>query len=272
MEDWGGLKPVYGRPRPYLCRRGRLHTSMASSLSPSFQNSNEGIDNPAAWGADAVAVGKFMRLIEYLLLYMGLPLLLWVTKAQNMLLPVLWLGAIFAWTLLRYGKGNRVSPVAGATLNLRKELIFISLRFAGVALFLVVALDFYRPELLFWLPRRSLGLWGLIVIAYPLISVYPQALVYRALYERRYAQTFSSPLLSLLMGALVFCLAHIPFDNVWALAFTLPGGFLFLQTYRRTGSLGLSTLEHALYGDLLFTIGWGACLASAGTQNLFLGL
>ncbi len=213
-----------------------------------------------------------MRLIEYLLFYLGLPLLLWVTKAQNMLLPVLWLGAVFAWTLLRYGKGNRASPSVSSTSNLRNELIFIFLRFAGVAVFLVVALYVYRPELLFWLPRKSLGLWGLIVIAYPLLSVFPQALVYRALYERRYAQTFSSPQVSLLIGALVFCLAHIPFNNVWALAFTLPGGLIFLQTYRRTGSLGLSTLEHALYGDLLFTIGWGACLASAGTQRLFLNL
>jgi membrane protease YdiL (CAAX protease family) len=219
-----------------------------------------------------VAAGKFMRFFEYLLLYVGLPLLLWVTKAQDMLLPVLWLGAIFAWTLLRYGKGNRVSPVAGVTLNLRKELIFIFLRFFLVALFLGVALYVYRPELLFWLPRRSLGLWGVIVIAYPILSVHPQTLVYRALYERRYAQVFSSPRLSLLMGTLVFCLAHIPFNNIWALAFTLPGGLIFLQTYRRTGSLGLSTLEHALYGDLLFTIGWGACLASAGTQRLFLNL
>jgi len=213
-----------------------------------------------------------MRLIEYLLFYLGLPLLLWVTKVQDMLLPVLWLGAVFAWTLLRYGKGNRTSPSVSSTLNLRNELIFISLRFAGVALFLVVALYFYRPELLFWLPRKSLGLWGIIVIAYPLLSVFPQALVYRALYERRYAQAFSSPQVSLLIGTLVFCLAHIPFNNVWALAFTLPGGLIFLQTYRRTGSLGLSTLEHALYGDLLFTIGWGACLASAGTQRLFLNL
>lgn len=213
-----------------------------------------------------------MRLFEYLLLYMGLPLLLWLTKEQNMLLPVLWLGAVFAWTLLRYGKGNRPAPVVGSALNLRKELVFIFLRFFGVAFFLGVALYVYRPELLFWLPRKSVGLWGLIVIAYPLLSVFPQALVYRALYERRYAQIFSSPQLSLVMGCLVFCLAHIPFNNIWALAFTFPGGILFLQTYRRTGSLGLSTLEHALYGDLLFTLGWGACLASAGTQRLFLNL
>jgi len=44
MEEWGGLKPVYGRPRPYLCRRGRLHTSMASILAPIFLHSIEVID------------------------------------------------------------------------------------------------------------------------------------------------------------------------------------------------------------------------------------
>jgi hypothetical protein len=211
------------------------------------------------------------RHFEFILLYVGLPLLLWVTKTETMLLPALWLGAVFAWTMLRYGKGNRPAPSAGSGQTLRKELARILLRFAGVALLLALALYCYRPELLFWLPRKSLGLWGLIVIAYPFLSVFPQALIYRILYERRYSQAFSSPRLSLLIGTLVFCLAHIPFNNVWAFAFTLPGGFLFLSTYRRTGSWALSTLEHALYGDLLFTLGWGACLASAGTQRLFLG-
>jgi hypothetical protein len=189
-----------------------------------------------------------------------------------MLLPVLWLGTVFAWTILRYGHGNLPAPTKCPTPNLRKEVGIVLLRFTGVALFLVVALYYYRPEWLFWLPRKNIGFWGLIMIVYPILSVCPQAYVYRALYERRYAQAFSSPCLSLVAGTLFFCLAHIPFDNFWALVFTLPGGFLFLLTYRRTGSLGLSTLEHALYGDLLFTIGWGACLASAGTQRLFMSL
>lgn len=211
-----------------------------------------------------------MRLLEFTLFYLGIPVLVWVTKSQDVLLPVLWLGGVFAWIMLRYGRGNQpVAPVVSRS-TLRKEAGFVFLRFLIVAVVLTVALYFYHREWLFWLPRKSLGLWGLIIIAYPLLSVWPQALIYRLLFERRYAQVFSSARISLLAGTLVFCFAHIPFDNCWALAFTLPGGFLFLRTYRRTGALWLSTLEHALYGDLLFTVGWGLCLANSGTLHLFM--
>lgn len=211
-----------------------------------------------------------MRLLEFILFYLGVPLLVWVTKSQELLLPVLWLGGVFAWTMLRYGRGNQPLQTGMSGTDLRKAVAVVLLRFSIVAVALTGALYFYHREWLFWLPRRSLGLWGLIVVAYPLLSVWPQALIYRLLFERRYAQAFSSPRISLLAGTLVFCLAHIPFDNYWALAFTLPGGFLFLQTYRRTGVLWLSTLEHALYGDLLFTLGWGVCLANSGTLHLFM--
>jgi len=213
-----------------------------------------------------------MRLLEFTLFYIGLPVLLWATSVQTMLLPILWLGAVFAWTMLRYGRDNHPPRAGEPTVKMHHELAVILLRFIAVAFGLTLALYFYHPEWLFWLPRKSLGFWGLIIVAYPLLSVLPQAMIYRLLFERRYAKCFSTPGLSLLVGTLVFCLAHLPFNNFWALLFTLPGGVLFLRTYRLTGSLGLSTLEHALYGDLLFTIGWGACLASAGTQRFFLSL
>ena len=38
-----------------------------------------------------------------------------------------------------------------------------------------------------------------------------------------------------------------------------------MGTYRRTGSLLFSGIEHALYGDFLFTIGWGSFFYE-GTQ------
>lgn len=212
-----------------------------------------------------------MRLFEFTLLYIGLPFLVWVTDCQDYLLPVLWLGALFAWTMLRYGRGNTPAPFpASAGMRVGKALAVILLRFAAVALLLAVALYCYRPECLLWLPRRSLALWLFVLVGYPLLSVCPQALIYRLLFERRYAPAFSSPRMAMLIGTLVFCLAHIPFGNLWTLAFTLPGGFLFLRTYRCTGTLWLSTLEHALYGDFLFTIGWGVYFVNSGTQQLFL--
>jgi membrane protease YdiL (CAAX protease family) len=103
---------------------------------------------------------------------------------------------------------------------------------------------------------------------YPLLSVYPQALIFRALFVERYARIFASERTTLVVGALCFCLAHLPFRNLWALGFTCIGGFFFLRTYLRSKSLLLSCLEHALYGQMLFTVGWGAFLYHGGTQAL----
>jgi uncharacterized protein len=50
---------------------------------------------------------------------------------------------------------------------------------------------------------------------------------------------------------------HILFHNWIALALTFPGGILFALRYCNTRSLAVSSLEHALYGCFLFTIGLG---------------
>ena len=106
------------------------------------------------------------------------------------------------------------------------------------------------------------------MLAYPVLSVYPQAIIFRALYEYRYASLFRGRWVAWVVGAAVFSFAHLPFGNAWALGFTFLGGLLFLRTYRRTQSVPVSCLEHALYGDLLFTVGWGIYLFHGGTQAL----
>jgi membrane protease YdiL (CAAX protease family) len=50
---------------------------------------------------------------------------------------------------------------------------------------------------------------------------------------------------------------HIIFGNWLAIALCLIGGFLFSFTYRNTGSLLLTCVDHALFGNFLFTIGLG---------------
>jgi membrane protease YdiL (CAAX protease family) len=62
---------------------------------------------------------------------------------------------------------------------------------------------------------------------------------------------------SLLISALIFAWMHLIFRNPLAVILTLVGGWFFAQTYARTRSLRLVCLEHALYGNLIFTIGLG---------------
>ena len=157
--------------------------------------------------------------------------------------------------------GNGVEPKFGAVGESEDGahiLVVLS------ALLLTWLLQTFHPDWLFAFPRHNPRFWALVCVAYPLVSVLPQGILYRALFMKRYAAGLP-PGASLLLGALLFSWAHIVFHNVWACAFTFVGGLFFLTSYERTGSLLFSCIEHALYGDFLFTIGWGSCFYE-GTQ------
>jgi membrane protease YdiL (CAAX protease family) len=102
----------------------------------------------------------------------------------------------------------------------------------------------------------------MIIAAYPIFSVYPQGLIYRAFFFHRYHSLLrldpaARDWLMILLSAATFALMHILFHNWIALALTFPGGILFARRYIDTRSLCVSSLEHALYGCFLFTIGLG---------------
>ena len=183
------------------------------------------------------------------------------------LLPVLWVVGLTVGAGLLACRGFERRRLVSWS-GWRQEMPSILLRFAVAAVLLTALLWLHRPDYLFSLPRTQPGFWALVMLAYPVLSVCPQALAFRALYEYRYASLFGNGKVSWVVGAAVFSFAHLPFWNVWALGFTFVGGLMFLRTYRRTKSLPLSSLEHALYGDLLFTLGWGIYLVHGGTQGL----
>lgn len=92
---------------------------------------------------------------------------------------------------------------------------------------------------------------------YPLLSVWPQEMLYRAFLFTRYGPVFRSRTGTVLASAMAFGFAHILFLNWIAIGMTLIGGFLFATDYARHRSLRLTCLEHSLYGCLIFTVGLG---------------
>jgi membrane protease YdiL (CAAX protease family) len=73
----------------------------------------------------------------------------------------------------------------------------------------------------------------------------------------RYRILFPSAALMILISAAAFAFSHIVFRNPWSVALTFVGGLLFAWRYQRTDSLLVSSLEHALYGCYMFTVGLG---------------
>ena len=183
------------------------------------------------------------RIVEFALLYFGTPLALLYAPA----LARRWLGVEL---------GMWVIPA----------LVLI----ATAVVMAEAAHGRLRPAELFSCraPARE---WALVlgrfaVCAALLWALSAQGVLYRWYFERRYAAAFPGRW-SLLAGAVAFAFAHVIFRNPWALLFTFAGGLLFLPTYRRTGSMLLANAEHALYGDFLFTVGWGSYFYE-GTQAM----
>ncbi len=95
---------------------------------------------------------------------------------------------------------------------------------------------------------------------YSLFSVYPQEIIYRTFYFKRYSALFKNEKLFIFVNALVFSLAHLFFKSSLVIVLTFLGGLLFALTYLKTKSILLVSIEHAIYGCWLFTAGMGSML------------
>ena len=211
---------------------------------------------------------SIIRWVEFVSLYVAVPVIVTFGLPACGAIPMLWGGCLFAWWLLKRTPAEDALLLKGeARVPLRKALVGILARFAVGAALLTSPLCLFHPEWLFEFPRTHPAFWGLVCVAYPVLSVFPQVIIYRCLFIRRYSSLFVSKHLAWFIGALVFGLAHLPFQNWVALLFPFIGGFLFIRTYQKTQSVLLNVFEHGLYGCFLFTIGWGKYLVY-GMQTL----
>ncbi len=207
---------------------------------------------------------RSLRYFEFILLYAVLPLCVSILppafsrfgiriKIGVISILITFGGCALVYLLTSSGFDKKIF-LRGFDICFFWHTIFPRFMFAALLLiFLLLKLD---KTLLFSFPTQNPKLWLLVVFCYPILSVIPQTILYRVLYEYRYAELFSSKV-SLFAGAAAFSFAHIVFVNMYALVFTFLGGLLFLSTYRKTQSFAASAIEHAMYGNLIFTIGWG---------------
>jgi len=194
--------------------------------------------------------------LEFFTVFIAIPLLIYYRRIPNHPIPFLLVGATAAFFLLKHDP-TFDSPRLFAWGNTRAVLIPILLRDFVCLLLLGLTVRFLAPDLLFSLVKKAPALWALVMLLYPLLSVYPQELLYRAFFFQRYAPLLGSGWGMLLASALAFGFVHIIFRNTLAVFLCALGGLLFALTYYRSGSLLLACLEHALFGNFLFTIGLG---------------
>ncbi len=117
------------------------------------------------------------------------------------------------------------------------------------------------PEKLFSVLLTKPLLYVIILFVYAFFSVYPQELLYRTFFFQRYEHFFNSKWQLIFVNAIIFSLAHIFLKNVLVALLTFLGGLLFAYTYYNERSTLMVSVEHAIYGCWLFTVGMGDMLA-----------
>lgn len=193
---------------------------------------------------------------ELILIFFGLPLLIMALKERVLFLGLLWGGALVAFAYLK--KYHHVTHAGewnlrGAQKGMRRVLI----RFAFFAPILSLWAWWDMPSAFLDFPFERPKIWIMVMLLYPVLSVWPQEVLFRSLIFYRYGALFSKKGLYQLVSAGAFGFAHIMLVNMPAFVLSFFGGVLFAYSYEKSRSLALVCFEHALYGCLLFTLGLG---------------
>jgi membrane protease YdiL (CAAX protease family) len=203
------------------------------------------------------------RLIsEFIVLYVILPLLVMFKLLPVPLLVILLIVGITVHLFLHYdpsfNKNNLYNWKSG-----RREIGRIILLFIPLAALMVILIWQIDETKLFYLPSTSPLFLLMISIFYPVFSVVPQGLAYRALFFHRYGSLFPGNILRIVISAILFSSGHILYKNALVLLLAFLAGLIFAYRYYKTKSLLISILEHSLYGVWLFTCGLGYFFVSA---------
>ena len=196
--------------------------------------------------------------IELILLFICIPIILVINISLYIKLLVPLIGVIYCSIVILKNKLISFSDLYKIkSKKVWKPLViktFILIILSSISMFL------FNEEKLFLVIKNNPVLWLSVCFFYSVFSVLPQELLYRSFFFKRYSVLFKNTTFLILINALLFSLAHTLFLNIYISALTLIGGFAFALTYQKNKSLLFTSIEHAIYGCWIFTLGIGEYL------------
>ncbi|MDA7948823.1 MAG: CPBP family intramembrane metalloprotease [Hyphomicrobiaceae bacterium] len=194
-----------------------------------------------------IAIYVVAPLGAYALVYeVGVPLLGVLGPVFMAFVLVLSLDRTFRWRDLFF------TPVV------RAELSSIASLFVVLGSVIVGIAYFLHPAQFFGFPRREPSLWLAVMALYPLVSVTAQEIMFRVLFAHRYLKLFRGNFIfAIVVNAVLFAYSHLIFESWVTIFVSFAGGLIFAYRYFTYRSFWGVCLEHALYGNLIFTVGLG---------------
>ena len=155
---------------------------------------------------------RMALIVEFLVLFVGLPLAYRFAPVRIPALPVLWVITAYAlWQLMRDARFDRGRMWNIGARQGRVGLILAI--FAVVAVVIWIGVRWLAPELEWGFVRSHPGFWAIVMVAYPVLSVYPQGIIYRAFFFERYDALFPSRWAMILASAGAFAFMHLILDR-----------------------------------------------------------
>jgi uncharacterized protein len=213
---------------------------------------------------------------EFVALFVGVPLLMaaffdrilvWGALGSFSLIATIWCLAGVAAALLAITPGFTFRRVFNGAVFVEWRLIVISaVLTAAVCLFFVLLL---LPGRLLSMPLNHTSLWLMIIILYPLLSAFPQEVIFRSLFFERYGVLFPNKVAAVAANGAAFGLGHLFFLNPVTIGMTALGGALIGWAYLTRGrSLMLAWVLHSLAGQIIFTSGIGIFFYHAAASRI----
>ena len=197
---------------------------------------------------------KKMRWIEMAGIFVGIPLLLSEESCPQLKSVTMLVVCIACFLVLLRDKTFDRSRFG---LNGFRNWRALFMRFVIIAGCLALYTALAEPGRVLTMLRHNPARWALITLIYPVLSVVPQEIIYRTFYFHRYGSLFTDKKLSVIINAALFAFAHIFFGNRVAVIGAFAAGLIWATTYLGSRSLLVVSIEHALYGELAFTLGIG---------------
>ena len=193
---------------------------------------------------------------EFTLLFGGVPLAIAALKDRGLMITILWSAGVLTGLYLyrRRAEAGKGPDWAALRAGMRPVL----LRFTVLAPAIALGAWLFMPVEFLSFPRAAPDRWLMVMVLYPLLSVWPQEVIYRAFLHRRYAPLWGAGTGYVVASAAAFGYMHIIFLNAPAVIMTAALGAILARDFARHRSLMLVCAEHALYGCLIFTVGLGS--------------
>ena len=198
------------------------------------------------------------KLIEFFIVFILIPISFTLDYSIWLKLAIGVLGFMYVVFVLLKVENNKFKIATNLNWNFFWKQTIVKL--TVIAILTTLFVYFTDKESLFQVVQNKPLKWLIILFVYSVFSVYPQELIFRTFYFQRFQTFFKNKNLFIFINAIVFSLAHLFFRNTLVLIMTFLGGILFALTYSKSKSTLLVSIEHAIYGCWLFTVGMGEML------------